>query len=172
MASELTCNQVIALLSFYAEDKLNPTLKESIDRHLKKCAKCRELYKQSEKITNLINERVFNEVYETKQYKNFRHNLSAYIDNELDGHENLKIKKIAITNPMARKDMEEIYNLKRLMHNSFDRIKSDMKYDYSKSVMSKILSTEPKADPFFKIVSVFSGMIAVIIIGFLAILYS
>ena len=57
--------------------------------------------------------------YITKQYKDFRSNLSAYVDNELDNQDSIKIKKIAISNPLARQDLENIYTFKRLLHSSF-----------------------------------------------------
>ena len=50
MTNELTCNQVIALMSFYVDDKLNSRLKEYVDEHLRRCPKCREVYMQSKKI--------------------------------------------------------------------------------------------------------------------------
>jgi len=43
MQNELTCNQVIALMSFYVEDKINTKLKKYVDEHLKKCSKFREI---------------------------------------------------------------------------------------------------------------------------------
>ena len=54
MTNQLTCNQVIALMSFYVEDKLNSRLKEYVDEHLRHCPKCREVYMQSKKIVNHI----------------------------------------------------------------------------------------------------------------------
>ena len=43
MQNELTCNQVIALMNFYVEDKLNSKLKEYVDEHLRNCPKCRAI---------------------------------------------------------------------------------------------------------------------------------
>lgn len=177
MQNELTCNQVIALMSFYVEDKLNSRLKEYVDEHLRKCPKCREVYMQSKKIMNhiigLAGSSVEDNQYMTKQYEDFKHNLSAYIDNELDEHESIRIKKIAISNPLARKDLEDMYTFKRLLHNSFDKTKNDWKSDYSKIIINQLEKNDNSngIDPFYKIIGAFTAMISIIVFGFLATLY-
>lgn len=175
MQNELTCNQVIALMSFYVEDKLKSKLKEYVDEHLKKCPKCREIYMQSKKIAahvlSLTEENSDDNPYYTKQYEIFRNNLSAYVDNELNEQESIRIKKIAISNPLARKDLEDMYSFKRMLHNSFDKTRSDWKNDYSKIIINKIDSSIKRKDPFIKIIAIFGAMMSLIIIGFIAILY-
>ena len=53
------------------------------------------------------------DAFKKKQYADFKANLSAYIDNELDDKENIRIRKITISNPIARKDLEEMYAFKK-----------------------------------------------------------
>ena len=77
-----------------------------------------------------------------KQYKLFKTNLSAYMDNELSGEENLRMKKFTINNKSARKDLEDSYSVKKLMGDSFEKTKSNMRQDFSKSVMSSINSDD------------------------------
>ncbi len=176
MQNELTCNQVIALMSFYVEDKLNYKLKQYVENHLQKCPKCREIYMQSKKIANHIinlipqNE---NSTFVTKQYEDFKHNLSAYVDNELNENESIKIKKIAISNPLARKDLEEIYTFKRLLHDSFEKTRAEWKNDYSKIIMNKLHKIEysKQIDPFYKLIGMFTALITLIVLGFLVTLY-
>ena len=43
---ELTCNQVITLLTFYIENKLNKNLSRQISEHLAICPKCMEKYQK------------------------------------------------------------------------------------------------------------------------------
>lgn len=177
MQNELSCNQVTALMSFYIEDKINQKLKKHIDQHLKKCPKCRELYMQSKKIANHIltlgND---NDVtpYKTKQYDDFKSNLSAYIDNELDEKESLRIKKISISNPLARKDLENAYAFKKLLHESFEKTKNELKNDYSKSIISNFehAKDEKQDADFAKIIHYFIAIIALLIVGLLAVLNS
>ena len=168
MSSELTCNQVIALIGFYLENKLTPKLKKHIENHLQICPKCKELYMNT--IAKSKKKTDFENNIQDKQYQNFKNNLSAYIDNELDAKENLRIKKMVITNPTARKEMEKMYNLKQIMHNSYEKFKNEMKQDYTRTIMNKLLIVETKTEPFYKIAAIFSGMITLIVIGFIVVL--
>ncbi len=177
MTNELTCNQVIALMSFYVDDKLNSRLKEYVDEHLRRCPKCREVYMQSKKIVKhiltLTDTQDDNNPFYTKQYEDFKHNLSAYIDNELSENESLRIKKIAITNPLARKDLEDMYNFKKLLHNSFDKTRTEWKNDCSKAIINRLNKTENliSKDPFYKLIGAFTALISLIMLGFFATLY-
>lgn len=177
MTNELTCNQVIALMSFYVEDKLNSRLKEYVDEHLRHCPGCREVYMQSKKIANhimsLTNYNDQTDSYHTKQYEDFKNNLSAYIDNELTENESVRIKKIAITNPLARKDLEDMYTFKKLLHSSFEKTRTEWKNDYSKLIINKLNKNPEKIqmDPFYKLIGAFTALISLIIFGFLATLY-
>lgn len=177
MENELTCNQVIALMSFYVEDKLNSRLKEYVDEHLRMCPKCRAIYMQSKKIANhvmtLTNNADETSQYQTKQYEVFKHNLSAYIDNELDQNESIRIKKIAISNPLARRDLEDMCTFKKLLHDSFEKTRTEWKTDYSKLIVSELDKSNHQSsiDPFFKLIGAFTALISLIVAGFLATLY-
>lgn len=163
MYHELTCNQVNALMSFYLEDKLNDKLKQYVTHHLNTCSKCRERYEKLKKLLEKNRETTKNNAIEeetkeqfiTKQYMEFKKNLSAYIDNELNDDENIKIKKITISNPLARKDLEGIYSYKKLLYNAFEKTRNDFRDDYIKSVMDNITRQEhqSKKDPFLPIIS-------------------
>lgn len=171
MHHDLTCNQVNALISFYLEDRLNDKLKEYVERHLQQCPKCRKRY---EELYNMINKKFKDiseneqnneiEQFHTQQYLDFKKNLSAYIDNELNDEENIKIKKITISNPLARQDLEKIYTYKKLVHNAFEKTRSDFKDDYAKSVMENITRQElnknkKEKDPFIALISAFTATI-------------
>lgn len=176
MQQQLTCDQVSALLTYYVENKLNEQLKKYVEYHLSTCPKCNEKYKKLIRIVNNFTE-ISNKInndepddenpYITKQYEEFRSNLSAYIDNELTDEENIRIKKIAISNPIARKDLEDIYTFKKLLHSSFDKTKNEVKEDYSKNILNQIYSmhNSNKLDPFYLIMIIFSVIIAITILG-------
>ena len=161
---KITCSQVLALMNFYLEDKLTPKLKEYVDNHLNECPKCREIYMQAQYPIPCNDKE-----YQTKQYEEFKENLSAYIDNELDPHESIRMKKIAISNPMARKDLEDMYTFKKLMHNAFEVSKNELKTDYSKTILNSVNQTNK--DPFYKLVGAFTVMVTIILLGFLITLY-
>ena len=117
MNKELTCNQVSALINFYLNGRLNPRLKQDFDNHLAKCITCRKKVEELKKIMSKFNHTENEEPKEELQTK-FIHNLSAYVDNELNSNENIKIKKMTISNPNARKELESIYKFQKLLHSA------------------------------------------------------
>ena len=177
MQYQLTCDQVSALLNFYVEDKLSTKLSEYVRQHLENCPSCMEKYLQMKNMLNkfmdIQNEELENP-YATKQYEDFKANLSAYVNNELNNFESIKIKKIAISNPLARQDLENIYTFKKLIHSSFEKTKTEFKYDYSKNIICQLQNENPeekKLDPFLKLTAAFFIMISCIVAGVISFLY-
>ena len=141
---EITCEQMDVLISFYIEGDLSKTLKAKVEEHLKTCSVCRAKYdiiktmlqdlkdsldeNEPEVVTSATN----------SQYRLFQNNLSAYIDNELPPEENIKIKKFTINNKKARKELENTYNIRKLMNDSFHKTKSEFRQDFSKNVMKQL----------------------------------
>jgi len=172
MKKFLTCEQVMALMSFYVENRLSGHLAKQVKEHLDSCETCRENFRNFQQLLGRLNEidieqdALFDK-YNTKQYKIFKKNLSAYVDNELDIDENLKIKKISISNPLARRDLENIYNFKKLLHESFKKTQHDLKTDFAKDVICSIESgcVINKSYGFLRLSTIFLIMIALIIAG-------
>ncbi len=175
MQKELTCEQVGAIITFYIEGKLSETLQKAVKHHLDICPECSAKF---DAIMNMLKRGVQDKISENsdneaqnkiknKQYAEFKANLSAYIDNELDDRENIRIKKITISNPMARKDLEEMYAFKKLLHNSFDKTRTDLRYDFSKNVLNQMHHTNAtKFEISFKKLAIaYIIMLAVIIAG-------
>jgi len=100
---------------------------------------------------------------ETTQYDEFKTNLSAYVDNELTDEENIKVKKYVISNQKARQDLEKLYNLKKVLYNSFDKAKNEVKDDYSKFILKRIDIQEEiyGPDSFAKVVALFIVILTV-----------
>ena len=145
---KLTCAQMDVLISFYIDGDLSNALKSQVEEHIKLCPTCRakfDIIKSMlfEMKNNLIKENetvqkaTINETA-SQQYRIFKSNLSAYVDNELKEEENLKIKKFAINNKNARKDLENTYSLRKLMNESFRKSKNDSKRDFSKHVIRQL----------------------------------
>lgn len=164
MTVNLTCTQVSALLSFYIDDKLSSQLKQFVEAHLESCPTCaakldalrtmvRSLKEGHQKVSEMKSDAGQN----LSQNDEFQISLSAYVDNELNDEENLRVKKNIITNPKARKDLENLYTLRKLMHNSFERSKHDVKTDYSKYILKRIDIQEEiyGPDSFAKVVALF-----------------
>ncbi len=172
----LTCTQMDVLISFYIEGDLSNSLKAQVEEHLKTCSSCRAKYdiiktmisdlKKSinpkpvkEKENNISGQK------ETKQYKFFQNELSAYIDNELSCDENIKIKKFTINNPLARKELEDSYNIRKLMSDSFNKTKLDSKQDFSKSILKQLEIEQDDAfdiHPAIKILIVFTVLVLIL----------
>lgn len=176
MKNQLSCEQVGALMPFYIEDKLSTKLSEYVTEHLRNCPACMQKYEalknMVKKFIDIQSEEIENP-YATKQYEDFKENLSAYIDNELNDIDSIKIKKIAISNPLARQDLENIYTFKKLLHSSFEKTRNEFKNDYSKQIIYQIQQKTEKTetDPFLKLAVMFFLMITCIVAGIIAILY-
>lgn len=177
MQHQLSCEQVTALLTFYAEGTLSNKLAKYVEEHLKNCPECLD---KLTKLKNFASKYSGVELpepennYNTAQYADFKSNLSAYIDNELDFEDNIKIKKIVISNPLARQDLENTYSFKRMLHGAFERTKNDIKTDYSKAIVHKIQSendTQFIQERFFQLTAAFLLMIFCILSGIIAFLY-
>ena len=171
MNKELTCNQVSALISFYIKGKLNSKLKEYVDLHLERCPNCRK------KITDLQNIlKKFSKDPQTDPSQqqddiinyDFKNRLSAYVDNELNLRENIKMKKLTISNPNARKELENMYKFQKAMGNAYSKTKNDFKFDYSRDILHKLQEGKEYSTTFFyKLVAMFFLLVTVIIGGFI-----
>lgn len=170
MNKELTCQQVSALLNFYIEDKLNPRLKEYVNLHLSKCPKCRQKISDLKKIlakySNPTTKKESQE--EAKLPPKSYYSLSAYVDNELPQDETLKIKKMTISNPSARKELETMYKFRKIMHTAYEKTKNESHFDYSRNILSQLSETKDySTDYFYKLTTIFVLLITAIIAGFI-----
>ncbi|MCM1339931.1 MAG: zf-HC2 domain-containing protein [Muribaculaceae bacterium] len=156
---KLTCTQMDVLISFYIEGDLSKALKNQVEEHLKQCPTCRAKYDIIKTmISDLKNSfEQEEEALATKglqdianstssgQYRVFKNNLSAYIDNELSNEENIKIKKFTINNRKARKDLEDSYNIRKLMNDSFKKSKAEARQDFSRNILKQLELEEEAA---------------------------
>lgn len=172
---KLTCSQMDVLISFYIEGDLSSALKTQVEDHLKDCSSCRtkfEIIKTM--ISDLKNNLEINENFskfktstnhtllkDSKQYNFFKENLSSYLDNELSSEDNIKIKKFTINNLQARKDLEDSYNIRKLMNESFKKAQQDSKQDYSKNILKQLEIEDTVTDihPAIKLIVAFSILV-------------
>lgn len=141
---KLTCNQFEALMHFYINNELKPSLLNAFEEHLQSCDSC---YNKYETFKQVINE--LRNSYNVLSYRNattseeqnsnktsINTHISAYADNELDINENIKLKKIIINKPQVRKKLENIYTIKELLKTSFEKTKPDE--DFSNKILKKV----------------------------------
>lgn len=169
MKKDLTCNQVSALINFYIEGKLNQRLREYINLHIQKCPVCR---KKIQELTKILNN--YKQQKNTKENQEeplnfeFINNLSAYMDNELSSSDNIKIKKMTISNPSARKKLETMYKFKKVVHSAYEKTKNDSKFDYSKEIITQLQDTPDYTTTYFyKLAAIFFIIVSTIIGGFI-----
>lgn len=145
---KLTCAQMDVLISFYIDGDLSNSLKSQVEEHIKLCPTCRAKFdiiksmllelKNSVVLENENKNALEPQKEISQQYRIFKNNLSAYVDNELNEDESIKLKKFAIHNKDARKDLENTYNIRKLMNESFKKSKNETKRDFSKHVLRQL----------------------------------
>ncbi len=173
MNSNLSCNQVEALINFYIEGKLNPALKKYVDLHLQSCPKCRKKLEELKSILLKYDslkpiEKSQNSEQNIEENKELVKNLSAYIDNELNTNDNIKIKKMTISNPQTREKLEKMYRFQKLMHAAYEKTKNEYKIDYAKNIVSLITDNSEYSTTYFKkILILFFILVIAIFAGFL-----
>lgn len=170
MNKKLTCNQVSALINFYIEGKLNSRLKEYFELHLKVCPRCKEKVTQLKKILSRFSPNIVQKVKSESnkaEYKIFRQ-LCAYLDNELNTQENIRVKKMTISNPKARQELEKLYKFQKALQGAYQKTKNEIKYDYSKNVLSKVEDGyDYTTNYFYKLATLFALLLIAIIAGFI-----
>lgn len=181
MIMKLTCGQMEILMSFYLEGELSKCLKEKADEHLRECKSCTDKYEMVKTLysdmrkgtfTNTLGnaENIFSNNSNTENI--FKTNLSAYMDNELPEEESIKIKKIAITNKIARKELEDSYNIRRLMHDSFKKTKAEVKQDYAKAILKQLKLDEEAEMEFHPAITLLIVFTLTVLIGTTIVLLS
>lgn len=167
MNRRLSCYQVMALMKFYLEDKINSKLREYIELHIEKCPQCQARIGELKSFMNEINKKNRQKAKIEADYETINR-LSAYMDNELNSNENIKIKKMTISNSKVRKELESLYKFQRALHSAYEKTKNDSKFDYSKNIITKIQDGyEYTTSYFYKIATLFVILLLGIIAGFI-----
>ena len=165
MDKNFNCSQIEVLMSYFAQGKLAPSLIKYIGNHINSCPECK---KKFEKINNRTQ---YGNTFYNKKANNENiliGNLSAYIDNELETSENVKIKRMTISNPTARQKLESMYKFQKLMHSAYEKTKNDTKIDYSKNILAMINQHDDYTTTYFRnIIIMFLLLCIAIVCGFL-----
>ena len=167
MNINFTCSQVETLISYYIEGKLAPSLVRFVSEHLKNCSKCKKKFEQMQNVLTEYNK----PKTQREPDKELIGSLSAYMDNELDTSENVKIKKMTISNPSARQKLESMYKYQKLIHNAYEKTKNDIKFDYSKNIMAIINKTPDYSTLYFRNIVIVLVLMTIAIISCFIYLY-
>ena len=113
------------------------------------CSECREKYNTFKKIIeelrasyNILSNKSTSYSNNSSEKTAINNYISAYADNELDLNENIKLKKIIISKPQVRKKLENIYSLKELLRNSFEKTKPQE--DFSNKIIKSVYNERIK----------------------------
>ena len=167
----LNCSQVIVLINSYIEGKLNHILEKAVKNHLSKCKNCK-MYADDikNKLLPVVDTQKQDDI--KKNNNIILKNLSAYIDNELSPSETIRVKKMTISNPDTRKNLEKMYKYQKILHYAFEKTKNELKNDYSKSVIAILANTnEDHTGEYLKKIIIISFIIVTIAILFIIHLY-
>ena len=133
-------------MHFYLNNELSTNIKLAFERHILECKSCREKYNTFKNIITDLRESYkeikhiqSKTIHHTPKEESLNSAISAYIDNELDINENIKIKKMIISKPDIRNKIEKINALQTLLKESFNKTQPEQ--DYSKKILRKIYST-------------------------------
>ena len=169
MSKNLTCSQVLSLINFYISDSLNATLKSYVEEHIANCPACKKKIEDLSKILGRYENVKTETTKDDLIFKNSESfsNLSAYVDNELNQNDNIRIKKLTISNAKVRKQLESMYKYQKLLNSAYERTKSGLKTDYAKAVVSQIVNGEDYTTLcFYRLFIIFCILIIAIISGF------
>ncbi len=178
MDNNLTCSQVIALLSFYVQGKTNYQVTNFIQAHLAKCESCRNKYEMMTKVfkdfseaKNKIDEVELPKTVNSSCCAGFKEKMSAYLDSELSDDENVRFKKFAISNTYVRNELEDMYKVKNALNTSFEKTKNDFKEDFSKDIIVKLdmEDTVYMQEPILKIASIFIFLFVFLSVGLIVV---
>lgn len=151
---KITCSQFEGLISFYLNDELSDNLKQAFEEHLHTCPSCHIRFNMLSSIINelkdaytqIISEENYDDIAcleigqdETEEDSDPQSSdLSAYIDNELNDEYSVKMRRNIIAKPKLRKKLEKMYNLRKIISNSFDEQKNKLRTDYSKDIIKSL----------------------------------
>ena len=172
---KLTCAQMDVLISFYIDGDLSNALKSQVEEHIKLCPTCRAKFdiiksmlleiKNNNTLKKDFSSKLPQNEHISQQYRIFKNNLSAYVDNELNEQDNLKVKKFTINNKAARKDLENTFSIRKLMNDSFHKSKAESKRDFSKHVIRQLELEDEIAlgiHPAIKLIIVFALVVFIL----------
>ncbi len=149
MTQSTICEKVTALLALYIDNKLDIESKNFVAQHLEVCPDCYKKFVMLQQLIGelrsaykeLLNDSKLHEnkiQFSIKEYENFHTNLSAYFDNELPLNESVNMKKYMIKFPNARKSLEELYKLHKIINTSVISVKKTFNGDFSKIICYRI----------------------------------
>ena len=172
---KINCNQFEGLITFYLNNELSDKLRLAFEEHLHNCPSChirfnmlssiikdlKDAYKQ---VTNENNDSLPESINNEDDTNIKNSELSAYIDNELNDENCIKVRKNIIAKPTLRKKLENMYKLRKIITNSFEDYKNKTRVDYSKDIIKSLNKTNKDTQIYFHCIAFM--MFLALLIGF------
>ncbi len=144
---KISCKQFEELIAFYINDELSESLKNAFVEHLHNCPNCHLKFNMLNSIVSdlkdaynqLIYEQNNTDISEVIEDNNEDlTNLSAYIDNELNDDVNIQIRRNIVAKPALRKKIERLYNMRKILTDSFNDEKNRLRTDFSRDIVKRV----------------------------------
>jgi len=177
---KITCAQFEGLISFYLNDELSENLKTAFEEHLSSCPSCHIRYNMLSSIIDELKD-AYSQIITEENAEDIpfaeiagscedtenisQSELSAYIDNELDDEFSIKMRRNIIAKPNLRKKLETLYNLRKIMTDSFDNQKNKLKTDYSKSIIRELDVNAASHNAYFHCIAFIMFVIGVLFLS-------
>ena len=149
MTDKTVCRKISAMLSLYIDNKVSSQQRVFIEDHLANCPECYKKYlylksmikdlKASYKhILDLAVKKQQHKMFLIREHENFRNNVSAYVDNELEPKECYEFRKYLMKSKNAQNELKDIYLIQKRMRKIFEETKNSASLNISKSVVSSL----------------------------------
>lgn len=177
---KITCKQFEELIPFYINDELSKSLKNAFIEHLHNCPNCHIKFNMLNSIVNDLKDAYNQLIFDNSnnddsiidvvaeensdELNELNINLSAYIDNELNDDINVQIRRNIISKPALRKKIERLYNIRKLMTDSFNDEKNRLKTDFSRNIIKKIQAKQQNQSESYIQCFIFLGIVISIVI--------
>ena len=137
------------MLTMYIENKLNDEDRFFVENHFFNCSSCYQKYLEMKKIISNLHfeyEKMLDEfekiesdkIFNIREYEMFYHNISPYIDDELNYDESVKFRKYLLKSKSARTELAGAYTLKNNIKHSVALFKENLNINFSKKIIKKL----------------------------------
>ena len=145
----LICKKVVSMLAMYIDNKLDVEDRAFVENHFLMCSSCYTKYLEMKEIINNLHfeyEKLLKEfekiesdkIFNIRDYEVFYHNISPYIDDELNYDESIKFRKYLLKSKSARTELAKAYNLKNNLKHSVSSFKDNLNINFSKKIIKKL----------------------------------
>lgn len=125
LKGNLTCAAVGKIITHYIEETLSDKNMKMVSIHLRNCPICMEKYTLIKKLYDEVEHRRA----KIREKKLVLEEISAYLDGEMTKSQMLNFEAKLLLKPEYEDMMIEVVNLRKVLSNSFYKVKHNIKLD-------------------------------------------